>query len=131
LQYVRGIANTSKTKIIKIVQGYFLKMKNKQNLQITINISNADLLINGTTIHSLLGLSINKHTSTNKPNSITDVWPNIQFISINKILMVGCTLLATMHLKLHKLKYNVLPFERINIIFMVDFLQVFPINDTS
>jgi hypothetical protein len=29
LQYARGIANTSKTKIIKIVQGYFLKMKNK------------------------------------------------------------------------------------------------------
>jgi hypothetical protein len=44
--------------------------------------------------------------------------------------MVGCTLFATLHLKQHKLKYNILPFGGINIMFMGDFLQFPPINDT-
>jgi len=67
LQYVKGIANTS---IKKNVQGYFLKMKNKQKLHITINISNADLLINGTTIHFLWDYqSINTPIQTNPTQS--------------------------------------------------------------
>jgi hypothetical protein len=44
--------------------------------------------------------------------------------------MVGCILLATIHLKFQKLKSNILPFGRINIMFMGDFLQFPPIIDT-
>jgi hypothetical protein len=45
--------------------------------------------------------------------------------------MVGCILLFTIHVKLQKLNSNNLSFERINIMFMRDFLQtIFPINDT-
>ncbi len=44
--------------------------------------------------------------------------------------MVGCTLLATMYLKLQKLKFNILPLGGINIMFMEDFLQFPTINDT-
>jgi hypothetical protein len=81
-------------------------------------------------IHSLLGLSIDKHTIISKYNSIINIWPNIQLIIIDKISMVGCALLATIHLKLQKLKSNILPFGGINIMFMGDFLQFPPINDT-
>jgi hypothetical protein len=44
--------------------------------------------------------------------------------------MVGCTLLTTIHLKLQKLKSSILPFGGINIMFMGDFPQFPPINDT-
>jgi hypothetical protein len=44
--------------------------------------------------------------------------------------MEGCILFATIHLKLQKLKFNVLLFERINIMFMGVFLQFPLINDT-
>jgi hypothetical protein len=44
--------------------------------------------------------------------------------------MVGCTLLATKHLKLQINKYNILPFGGINIMFIGDFLQFPLINDT-
>jgi len=54
----------------------------------------------------------------------------IQFIIIDEILTVGCILFATIYLKLHKLKYNLLPFRGINIIFMKEFLQFSPIIDT-
>jgi len=107
-----------------------LKTKKQQKLRVAAYIANVALLINGTTIHLLLGLSINKHIAITKLNSIINIWPNIQFIIIDKIFMVGCTLLATIHLKLQKLKSNILSFGGINIMFMGDFLQFPPINDT-
>jgi len=44
--------------------------------------------------------------------------------------MVGCNLLTTIHLKPQKLKYNILPFGAINIMFMGDIFKKIPINDT-
>jgi len=93
-------------------------MGKQQKLKVVTYTTNATLLINGTTIHYLLGLLINKHTSIRKINSIISIWLNIQFIIINEISMVGCTLLATIHLKLQKLKSSILPFTAINIMFM-------------
>jgi hypothetical protein len=43
--------------------------------------------------------------------------------------MVGCTLLATIHLKLQKLKSNIL-LGGMNIMFIGKFSQFLPINDT-
>jgi hypothetical protein len=87
-----------------------LKTRKQEKLKVATYIANATLLINGTMIHFLLGLLIDKHTTTNKPNSIINTGPNIQFIIIDKLSMVGCTLLATTHLKLQKKKSNILPF---------------------
>ncbi len=92
-------------------------------------ITNATLLINGTIINSLLKLSVDKHATITKPNTIRDVQPDIQSIIISEISMVGCTLLATIHLKLQKFKSIILPFGGINIMFMEYFLQ-FPITNT-
>jgi len=36
-----------------------------------------------------------------------------QFIIINEILMVGCTLLATRHLKQQKIKFNISHLEEL------------------
>ncbi len=73
LQYV-GIG---KTQIIRVIQDYFLKIGKEQKLKITAYIANAALLKNGTTIHFLLELLINKCTIINKPYSIINIWPNI------------------------------------------------------
>jgi len=43
---------------------------------------------------------------------------------------VGCTMFATMHLNLQKLKSSILPFGGFNIMFMGDFLQFPPITNT-
>jgi hypothetical protein len=81
-------------------------------------------LIGGTTIHSLLGISIDKNTIINKSKTILDSWSNIQFMITNEISIVGCTMLATMPLKLQKLGCNILPFEELNIMFMGYFLTI-------
>ncbi len=44
--------------------------------------------------------------------------------------MASCTLFATIHSKLQKFKFNLLPFGKINVMFMGDFLQFPPIIDT-
>jgi hypothetical protein len=41
-------------------------MGKQQKLRVAAYIANATLLINGTAIHSLLGLLINKHTTISK-----------------------------------------------------------------
>jgi hypothetical protein len=62
----------------------------------------ATLFMGGTTIHSLLGLFINKNVIVNKSNSIIDIRPTTIFIIIDDILMVGCNMFITTHLKLQK-----------------------------
>jgi hypothetical protein len=58
----------------------------------------------GTTIHSLLGLSINKHVIVNKSNSIIDMQPITKFIIIDDISMVGCNMFITTHQIAKKMK---------------------------
>jgi hypothetical protein len=62
------------------------------------------LLVGGTTIHSILGLSINIHAIISKPNLVTNIWPIVEFIIVDEISMVGYDMLTTMHLKLQKNK---------------------------
>jgi hypothetical protein len=71
LQYIRGIVGTCKTQIIKVIRKYFLKTNtNEDKLCIIAYIANIVLLIGGTIIHSLLGLSIDKNKIINKYNII-------------------------------------------------------------
>ncbi len=46
------------------------------------------MLVGGITIHSLLGLSIDKNVIVSKSNSIIDIWPTIKYMIINEISMV-------------------------------------------
>jgi hypothetical protein len=62
----RRSVGIGKIEIIRTIQDYFLKMGKQQKLKVETYTTNATLLINGTTIHSLLGLLINKHTTISK-----------------------------------------------------------------
>jgi hypothetical protein len=75
----------------------FLKTNNEDKVCITTYIKNVVLLIGETTIHSLLGLPIDKNININKSQTIPDSWFNIQFVIVDEISMVGCTMLITMH----------------------------------
>jgi hypothetical protein len=121
LQYVKGAPGIGKTKIINAIQKYFIKTNNEQKLRIATYIANATLLVGGMTIHSVLGLSINKHAIINKPNLVTNMWPTIEFIIVDEISMVGYNMFTTMP-KLQKIKSNILPFNGVNILFMKDVL---------
>jgi hypothetical protein len=82
------------------------------------------LLVGGTIIHSLLGLSIDKHAIVHNENNS---W--FEFIIIDEISMVSWNMFVTIHLKLQKSISNILSFGEMNIMFMGDFLQFPPITD--
>jgi hypothetical protein len=75
-------------------------------------------------------LLIDKHDIVSKPYLVTNIWPTIEFIIVDEISMVVSNMLATMHLKLQKLKSNILPFGGVNIFFTGEFLQFPPIANT-
>jgi len=102
LQYVRGVARTKKTQIIKNIQDFFMKTKNEQKLRIVAYNANAALLVGGTTIHCLLGLSIHKPAIVSKSSSIINIWPGIDFMIIDESSVGNCNMLDRMHLKLPK-----------------------------
>jgi hypothetical protein len=131
LQYIGGAASIGKTQLIKAIKEYFVKTNNKDKLCITTYTTNVISLIGGTTIHSLLGLSIDKNTIINKSKTIPSSWSDIQFMIVDEISMVGCTMLVTMHLKLQKLKSSILAFEGFHIMLMGDFKTFPTIIDTS
>ncbi len=79
-----------------------MKTMNEQKLRIVAYNANATLLVGGTTIHSLLGLSIDKHAIVSKSSSIINIWLTVNFMIIDEISMVNCNMLDRMHLKLQK-----------------------------
>ncbi len=79
-----------------------MKTKNEQKLCILAYNANAASLVGGTTIHSILGLSIDKPAIVSKSSSIINIWPIIDFMIIDEISMVNCNMLDRMHLKLQK-----------------------------
>ncbi len=79
------------------------------------------LLIGGTIIHFLFSLSIDRNIIINKSKTIPDIWSNIQFMIVDEISMVGYMMFVIMHLKLQKIELSILPFGRLNIMFMGDF----------
>jgi hypothetical protein len=58
-------------------------------------------------------------------------WPNIDYIIFDEISMIGCTMLANIHLKLQNLKSETQrPFGNINIMFLGDFIQFPHVTDS-
>jgi hypothetical protein len=115
LQHVEGVPSTSKTQIIKAILKYFIKTNNEQKLHIVAYTTNCSI-VNGTIIHFILGLSINKHAIISKSNLVTNIWPTIEFIIVDEISMVGYDMLIPMPLKLQKKRSNILPFSGVNIL---------------
>jgi hypothetical protein len=87
------------------------------------------MLINGSTIFSLIGFPIDKSINPHKIKPSHTNWTNINHLIIDEVSMVGCNMLVDIHLKLQTLKENILLFGFLNIIFMLGFLWFPLIND--
>ncbi len=77
-------------------------------LNIDAYITSATMLINGSTIHSIIGLLV--HNLIN---------PHVyDHLIMYEVSMVGCNIVVDIHLKLEMLKANVVSFVGLNIMFM-------------
>jgi divalent metal cation (Fe/Co/Zn/Cd) transporter len=89
-----------KTKLWKAICKYLKKSQQLGKLNIAAFIANAFILINRSTIHSLIGLSIDPNMISQKIKNTKDDWPNIDYINFDEISMIGCTVFANIHLKM-------------------------------
>jgi ABC-type glutathione transport system ATPase component len=64
LMYVGGAAGTGKSQVIKAVRQYFSKTNQEDKLKIAAFTASASLSISGSTIHSLIGLSIDQNVNS-------------------------------------------------------------------
>ena len=61
VMYLTSIGGTGKSPVCKAIQEYSLILKFNANLRIVAYIANAAILIGGSTIHSSIGLLIDKN----------------------------------------------------------------------
>jgi len=121
--YVRGASGTRKSQVIKAVREYFSKTNQEDKLEIATFTTSASLSINDSTIHSLIGLSINQNVDTKIVKNSTGNWAHIEYLIFDEIFMIGCIMLADIHLKMQKLRSSPLkPFGNVNIMFLGDFI---------
>src|SRR6266545_4473159 len=87
---------------------------------------------NGMAIHSALGLNQrrkgNAQSKTN--NDLRSIWEGVDYLFIDEISMIGCSLLFNISEALIEAKGNTAPFGGINVIFAGDFAQLPPVGDT-
>ena len=122
LMYVRGATGSEKSQIRKAICEYFKKLNQQGKLKITAFTARlASLLIDGSPIHLLIGLLIDQNMDSKSIKNISSNWPNIGYLIFDEISMIGCTMLANMHLKLQKLKFEPQkPFGNLDIVFLGD-----------
>ena len=130
LIYARGAIGTKKIQRIKAMKEFFHDLNMEHKLRIGDYTECASIIIGGSTLHSIVELLVDSSIDASIVNPTIPQCDQVEYLIIDEVSTIGCTMLATLHLKLHKLKSNMEPFGNVNIFFMGDFMQFLPINDT-
>lgn len=125
---ITGGAGTGKTYFINFFVPYYRKKYPKKNIAITSMTGSSALLINGTTLHSYLGIGIEKTKEemmkrirkTNKKKK----WIEVDILIIDEISMLSKELFNNIHYIAQDLRQNPRPFGGIQIILSGDFCQL-------
>jgi len=130
--YLGGAGGTGKSRIISVLREFFVSQRQEQRFQIVSYTGIAAKIINGMTIHSALGLNQRKKgNAQSKTNSdLRSMWEGVDYLFIDEISMIGCSLLYNISEALVEAKGNTSPFGGINVIFAGDFAQLPPVGDT-
>jgi hypothetical protein len=81
-------------------------------LNIDAYITSATMLVNGSTIHSIIGLLVNNLINP-------QVYDHLLMYEVS---MVSCNIVVDIHLKLEMFKANIFSFTCLNIMFMGNFM---------
>lgn len=135
--FLTGPPGTGKSYVLKEII-YKYKLLKKKNIFITATTGCAAVNINGITLHSLFGIkpNININNYVNKllklkfDNSIYKQIFFIDFLIIDEISMLDDKLCDNIDFILKKIKNNNKPFGGIQILFVGDFFQLAPVENT-
>jgi hypothetical protein len=135
--YLGGMGGTGKSQVIKALIAFFEKRNESHRIMILAPTGSAAALLNGSTYHSVLGISSTKDGETvrNEHTAIAQVkgrLDGVDYIFLDEVSMVACQDFYKISAQLSKAR-NVadIPFGGINMIFAGDFAQLAPVGGQS
>ena len=122
-----GEAGTGKSRLVDAIKAWFSLLNRSAELIVTATTGAAAFNIWGSTIHSVLGITIEWGDKTRKMGfTKKKEWRDRWYLIIDKVSMLDCKLMSKLHKKLSSAKpgKDKINFGGVNIIFLGDFLQL-------
>lgn len=132
--FITGGAGVGKTAILKL---YHKNNKNNKKIAVTSTTGTSAILLNGTTLHSYLGIGLGIDSAAtlslkiNKRKYLKDRWVNIDVLIIDEISMLSAELFDKLELMARTIRKNKKPFGGIQLILSGDFTQLKPIDSEN
>jgi hypothetical protein len=134
--FLSGPGGTGKSRVIDAITDFFKRRKESRRIRLTSFTGIAARNIKGMTLHAALCMSQKSNSKRSKKNTqsttnrdLISMWDGVDYLFIDEVSMVGCSLLNEISNALMDAKQNSLPFGGINIIFAGDFAQLPPVQD--
>ena len=117
-----GEAGTGKSRVIDAIRAWFGMLNRSKELIVTATTGTTAFSIKGSTLHSVLGIPVEKKMSRKKKLE----WADRQYLIIDEVSMMDRKLIVKLHDKLCSTKStkDIVKFGGVNIIFLGDFLQL-------
>ena len=133
--YLGGPGGTGKSRVIAALTDYFGQRGESRRLRLTSFTGIAAKNINGTTLHTALALNQSqKNRKRGNGKTKTDLiamWTGVDYLFIDEVSMIGCSLLLQIHEALVDAKGCTEPFGGVSVILAGDFAQLPPVNQTK
>jgi len=122
-----GEAGTGKSRLVDAIKAWFSLLNRSAELIVTATMGAAAFNIQGSTVHSALGIAIERGDKTRKMGfTKKKEWRDRWYLIIDEVSMLDCKLMSKLHKKLSSAKpgKEKINFGGVNIIFLGDFLQL-------
>ena len=136
--YLGGMGGTGKSQVIKALTSFFEKRNESHHIMILAPTGSAAALLNGSTYHSVLGMTIannkqdfagNEHSTMAQVKARLD---GVDYIFLDEVSMLACHDLYKISAHIAKARNTAdAPFGGINMIFAGDFAQLPPVGGDS
>ena len=133
--YLGGPGGTGKSRVIAALTDYFAECGETRRLRLAAFTGIAAKNINGTTLHTALGLNQDQK-NRNRGNAKTRadliaMWSGVDYLFVDEVSMIGCYLLYQIHAALVEARGCTDPFGGMSLIFAGDFAQLPPVGQTK
>jgi hypothetical protein len=136
--YLGGMGGTGKSQVIKALIYFFEKHNESHRILILAPTGSAAALLNGSTYHSILGITIagNKEDFVGNEHSVMarvkERLDGVDYIFLDEVSMLACHDLYKISAQIAKARNTAdTPFGGINMIFAGDFAQLPPVGGDS
>lgn len=131
--FITGGGGVGKTALLN----YFIKKHKNKYIGVTSTTGTSAILINGTTLHSFLGLGTGKQnidviqSNINNNKYLKKRWINLRLLIIDEISMLSAEFFDKIELLARLIRNSEKPFGGIQLILSGDFCQLSPIDTKS